>query len=599
MFTQDKIGQSSPYAFLIAFGHTFFAGMALLSVYFFKERVFYDAAYYLFSLINEKTFVIEHGRFVSVFSQILPYLGLVGGLSLKSLMVLFPLGEIFYFYFLFILIVYVFKAPSVIAFLISVTVAGWYINWYCPVSELMQGTVLFAVLLALFQKETVNSPVNVLLGIALSGIIIFSHPLSFIVVFYFLVWNLLFSNTCTKRTIFILGVASLLFSIVRYFFLDGYESGKINVLLDPEQNNVDQAMATGRVPGYLLLLITEYAWIFLVAAFVAVKLIFTRSWIPLATYVSAIFGFLFLVGFTHFFPTENSQLIERMIYPLVPIVFIPVPALFFKEPTTKVFTYSIPVFVFVTLIFVANILHYSGFHVRRVQYMEQLIRNSGMIGGSKVFLNTKNIDRSKPDLFQWTLPLETLLFSSIDSGVPAVTVCTSEDLTFGKNADSLRTDNYVFTKWNIQPDSCLNPKYFRLLPGKYISLNSAPERANYPDGFFGKIDAIPFCDTIMQVGKSYTIPVLFRNSSGFPLGSLVNNEHQMYISYHWLSTDAQKQEWDGKRTPLEMDVLTSYRQNITIVGPKNPGIYDLSIDLVVENKTWGFLANRKKITVVQ
>jgi phosphate starvation-inducible membrane PsiE len=60
--------------------------LLILSVIFFKERVFFaDASYVLFDILNYKKFAIQEHRYGSFITQIVPYLGAKLHLPIRAL----------------------------------------------------------------------------------------------------------------------------------------------------------------------------------------------------------------------------------------------------------------------------------------------------------------------------------------------------------------------------------------------------------------------------------------------------------------------------------------------------------------------------------
>ncbi len=76
---------------LLVLGYLFF------SYNFYIERLYGDAAWYIFKLINTEQYTIEHGRNISVLIQLIPLYLVNNDYSLKSVV-----KYIYYLYFLII-----------------------------------------------------------------------------------------------------------------------------------------------------------------------------------------------------------------------------------------------------------------------------------------------------------------------------------------------------------------------------------------------------------------------------------------------------------------------------------------------------------------
>ena len=64
-------------------------------------------------------------------------------------------------------------------------------------------------------------------------------------------------------------------------------------------------------------------------------------------------------------------------------------------------------------------------------------------------------------------------------------------------------------------------------------------------------------------------------------GSKALNSEQIRVAYHWWK-EGQGIEWEGHRTPLELDLLpkNEYYQYILIKMPAEPGRYELQVDII-------------------
>ena len=72
--------------------------LGMLALVFYKERIiFLDAAYYLFHLIKDSAFNIEHNRWPTIFTQILPLIARKVNAPLNVVMISYSLGFIVYF----------------------------------------------------------------------------------------------------------------------------------------------------------------------------------------------------------------------------------------------------------------------------------------------------------------------------------------------------------------------------------------------------------------------------------------------------------------------------------------------------------------------
>jgi hypothetical protein len=64
-----------------------------------------------------------------------------------------------------------------------------------------------------------------------------------------------------------------------------------------------------------------------------------------------------------------------------------------------------------------------------------------------------------------------------------------------------------------------------------------------------------------------------------------NLDQQFFLSYHWYQ-DGDLVEWDGLRTPLELNLWYGHQQDMRIATPAKPGTYILQLELLKEGDDW-------------
>jgi hypothetical protein len=134
-------------------GQLFFLCLTLLSIYFWKERQAFDAAHYLFEIIDRKFFYVAHQRPIGIVSQILPLIGVWLHLPLKAIAILYSLGDIIWYYLLFLLMAYKLETRRGIICLLLILSLTIRYSFFCPVTELLQGLALLPVWLSLLGRS--------------------------------------------------------------------------------------------------------------------------------------------------------------------------------------------------------------------------------------------------------------------------------------------------------------------------------------------------------------------------------------------------------------------------------------------------------------
>src|SRR5690606_29733644 len=72
----------------------------------------------------------------------------------------------------------------------------------------------------------------------------------------------------------------------------------------------------------------------------------------------------------------------------------------------------------------------------------------------------------------WSNPIESLLYSAIDGKEKSVSIATFDDYEFNDNFKNLNDSLYIFRRFEIEPHSFLNARYFLLDKSAYAKLNN-------------------------------------------------------------------------------------------------------------------------------
>ncbi|MGV3638393.1 MAG: hypothetical protein ACO1NQ_12205, partial [Flavobacteriales bacterium] len=127
--------------------------LAAFAVYFAQERMYADAGYFLVRLIDEEGFHVINQRWLMPLIQWLPLLGIKLGLSLKSITVLYSLGNIALSVAAFLYVNGVLRDRNHALILLATQFVGLAQALFCPVFELYYGAILLITLRALLQRD--------------------------------------------------------------------------------------------------------------------------------------------------------------------------------------------------------------------------------------------------------------------------------------------------------------------------------------------------------------------------------------------------------------------------------------------------------------
>lgn len=459
-------------------GHLFFLCLALLSVYFWKERQAFDAAHYLFEIIDRKFFYVAHQRPLGVVSQILPLVGVWLNLPLKIVAILYSVGDIIWYYLLFLLMAYKLETRrGIICLLLLLSLTVRY-SFYCPVTELLQGLALLPVWLSLLGKPF-RLRIPLLIGIM--ALIVFSHPLLFYpLAFTFAWWSMTrvegskSINSDKSRLPRILWPSLIILVAAKFFLLDTYDHDKAFYPVVYNDYGYLKTLSLETVfdlmkvvaGGYPLMTILFFVTIAIYAMHRRVK-----SSLLLLLFV---LGYIVTIAATHRFG-GISNYSERM---LLPIPFMIAMAAAGIVSLSRVFVPKLMAFVGLLLVL---LLHLDVLRITakpytlRVQQMKSLTNVSRKLGIQKAIVDENLLEQNSFAMTGWSYPLETLLISALKGPDSCVSVILKHEHVdrIAKQGNAVRSNEWV--KWTeiILPLKGLNENYFKLPEEGYLSLNEA------------------------------------------------------------------------------------------------------------------------------
>ena len=561
--------------------HLFFLVYALLAILYYKERLFGDASYFIFHLINDESFRVEHQRFVQLFFQIIPLAAVKLSLPYKIVLILYSLGNVIYFYIITAICVFGLKDNLAAFCIILLLMFGTTYLYFCPIFEIWYGLALAILFFAMLKKNN-QRPVKSLILLALVELLaIFSHPLAFLLILFFIALDYLDNKKWDRSHTLFLGMI-LLWATLKPLLLSEYEGGKMGFILDTEQNksylnliSVDYLIDLGR------LMVDHYAVPLVMALLSAVYFLIYEYKKHMYLLLFAIIGYLVLINVTHI-GAFISFYMERMYLILVPLGTVPF--IYYVFGRLRSFPRTMVLIVLCFLIY----KQFNGIRVtaanytERVEHVQRLYNYTKQFPGSKFIVNENNFKKSYNEI-EWSLPVESVLYSSLDGVNNTTTICTEEDMVFENNFEKLDQNNFLFRRWDVIADNELNEKYFSMKTGDYYNLSEYC-CVDSIDHFFNsclsvEVKAIP---KYIRDTRSY-VRVHLYNTNDKELCS--NLEENIYLSYHWYQGQYPV-IWDGLRTPIEVNLIGEHSQDIAVQMPAEPGNYTLVVDFMIEGRGW-------------
>jgi hypothetical protein len=550
-----------------------------LAVYLYKARIFADSGFYVSQFINNQTFWIECQRYVLAISQLIPLIGVWSGLGMKYVLLLYSLSHVIFFYILFLFVYYGLRDRRSGLLIIIFQTVGIIYSFYTPMFELYYGAPLLIVFYSIWQLPFRFKSIYVLL--ILEFFILLSHPLAFMLFVFLMLYD--FRREKAKPLKYYAAIALVFAGCVafKYFIMCDYESGKLAWQFNYTDNKQYLQMIN---PAYYLVLakymLRYYPEVLAGLVLVTGMLVKRRQWYRLILVLGTFAAYTFLVNSAY--TVSQSRYMEQVMFPFIPIVFIPL--IYGFSARGRHGLQNISVLLVSAMIACRLFVIYDGSEIfrLRVQQMEQLIQAARQKGGSKFVVRAEAVDHGYTQL-NWSFPIETMLLSAIDGNDIVVTIVPEDDLYFEGNNNKIAPDEFIFRKWELKKQSWLNSRYFHLDIGPYRSLNDSTPNQNLPDvaeNLRIRINSRNF----YKAADTVWIPVTISNSGTQPL--YTGGGNKLSLSYFWVK-DNNVLNWDGIRTPVQADIRSSLTQNLKVAIPAERGKMQLKIDLIGNDQWMG------------
>ncbi|CAN5189275.1 hypothetical protein BH09BAC5_BH09BAC5_04260 [soil metagenome] len=443
--------------------------MAIFAIVFANERFQADGAYYLFKIVNNGEFQIEHQRYILAVSQALPLLGAKLGLSMNSIIILNSLNNVVFFYLVFLYAVYFLKDKTAGIGVILFSVFGVLHIQFTPMYEIWYGTIL----LVLVRSHMVQGRCFFMKDLLLLGIImitvLFSHPLLFIPLLFIILFDAMERWNIQWRMFFCIVIVFVIWYVIKKLFLTSYEAGKMSLLNMSWNKAYRDLLDSGYYWHLIKFFFTYYTIPMLVYLMTMGYYIFRKARGKMILLSIFLFGHIFLINFTHIMDWEISPYFERMYMPIIPIIFLPFLYDFFTQLALRNQVGAIIIVLMVGWR-IGRFVDIGLSYKKHTANSELLIAQAQKLPGSKFEMNPEDF-KSCMHYVDWSLTMETMLRSAAIDKNHTVTIAYWEDFSVLNNRNRLNEKDYMMRCWEVMPDYAVNQKYFHIRNGKYVLLN--------------------------------------------------------------------------------------------------------------------------------
>lgn len=443
----------------------FFAAMTIFAVIFANERFQADGAHYLLHVVQSESFRVEHQRFILVFSQGLPWLGVQLGLPLSSIIVLNSINPVVWWLILFLYATYFLRDRHAGIGIILTHVFGILHIQFTPMYEIWYGVPLIILLYSHLRNNRVSRPVDLVFFFAMLITALFAHPLLPIAVVFLFLYFFIEQKKIGWRIAIPVVLVAAGWYVTKKLMLTEYEAGKMS-LVGAEWNDSPKHLLQPAYYGKLaVFFLTWYLIPCILMLWLIVFFVLRRMrWQLLLTSVF-FFGHILLINYTHTNDPELSPYFERMYLPLIPMVLIPFLFTLCRELEMR------PKFILIGLVLIVGwrIARFSDVGRTYKEHTRQtmrLIAHAQKQPGNKFQMHFGD-EQNVYQWSDWSFCMETILRSSATEPYKTVSIVRSDDLDENDNRSKLKADEFLFRRWDVMKDVNLNPEYFRIINGHY------------------------------------------------------------------------------------------------------------------------------------
>ncbi len=426
-----------------------------LSIHFYIDRTtLTDNAFYLFKMIQLKSFNIEHLRYGAITTQwlVIPLIKL--GASLKTILMAYSFNVFLQYFIGFCIVRFYFKNQLFAWCIIAYIMAAMHFGFFYTGCELVFGAVWICTLLALteqIENELRSKKHYLLLAVNLI-LLLTTHA------FLLIISGIILASFCVLRfskiKAGIIIALAVLFLIKLKFLTDGYESGKFNgVSKDiflPETVNKSWFTFFFKQQFNKTFVVVKVCSIILLVFF-----LYKRKWIFVVITLLALLV-LFLIIYS-FMPNGESiaymDSYQSMIY-LTGCILCSIGFYLYFNQYSK---------YFIAMIFISGLvglfkIYKEHQYTDRIAYYYELMQKSSAKGCNKLFLQENEVDMQKVSL-TWATPYETLLLSSLKGSSQTIYINNDPNFNLEKYNNSTK---FLGAIWLLDDTTNINNDYFKL-----------------------------------------------------------------------------------------------------------------------------------------
>lgn len=436
------------------------------ALFFARERLFADASYIVFNIINYKRAAIQEYRYGSFITQMVPLIGCKLHLPLKVILLGYAISFNLFYVAIVSLLIYLCRQYG-----LAILMALYYFlfisdSYFWPVNEIHQAVawmfLFFGSTLYLGRKQ--SHPAWLLsIFISLAFLTVFTHFVVIIPLFFLWIYFWMGNEKWpfSKRVSIVLSIVLVAIVVIKFLFVGqhSYDSKHLDGILKISLQDIIDSFGAPVVTAFFYRCITNYWITMLVFVLGVISLIKVKEKKQLVWTLVSIVGYISIIGLTYsdfdssiaLFHIESEWACLAILV-AAPFVFNFLPGI---KPTNAILA--------LTTVFIVRVVYICmaiPVFSERINFQEHILakmREKG-ITHLAIYKDEKVMPKLALD---WSFTYESLMLSGMSGDDPKRTFCF-----IGKNdaktINDISTVGSFYNVWNTLSYKDLNRQYFNI-----------------------------------------------------------------------------------------------------------------------------------------